>query len=66
MAEYCVNTIAQLNGDHEVHERRCQFWPVRNIPLGFHYSCAGAVQEAKRYYSKSNGCYWCSLACHTT
>ncbi|EAB6717790.1 hypothetical protein DAR30_24335 [Salmonella enterica subsp. enterica serovar Enteritidis] len=66
MADYCVNSIAQPNGDHEVHEKGCRFWPTSNISLGSHYSCSSAVIAAKVYYRQSNGCYHCSRACHTT
>lgn len=63
---YCVNHAAQPNGDHEVHVLGCNYWPSSNIPLGQHASCSTAVAEAKRYYPRSNGCYWCCRPCHTT
>ncbi len=34
--------------------------------LGEFYTCQGAVAEAKKYYSKADGCKTCSLACHTS
>jgi hypothetical protein len=65
---YYVNTNAQANGDHEVHESGCTFMPDASNRkfLGDFQSCHAAVRESKRYYSKSNGCFYCSLACHTT
>jgi hypothetical protein len=68
MAYYYVNTEAQPNGDHEVHEGDCSWLPAENNRkyLGWFSNCANAVTEAKKHYWKSNGCYWCSRACHTT
>lgn len=67
MPEYCVNKRQQANGDHEVHEKGCIWWPdPPNVqPLGWHASCALAVLAAKRIYPQSNGCKRCSLSCHT-
>jgi hypothetical protein len=66
MTAYYVNKDAQPNGDHEVHIPDCKYFPSNHTYLGDFASCAPAVTEAKRYYSQSNGCYWCSNACHTT
>lgn len=68
MADYYVNKIAQSNGDHEVHKSGCSFMPstLNRKHLGNYPSCYGAVQEAKKYYPKSNGCYYCSRECHTS
>lgn len=67
MAEYCVNRQQQTNGDHEVHERGCQFWPspANALSLGSFSICAGAVQAARQYYHQVNGCRTCSRPCHT-
>jgi hypothetical protein len=67
MASYYVNTVAQSNGDHEVHTASCTYVPSESnrIYLGEFMSCQPAVIAAKRYYSQSNGCYWCCRACHT-
>ena len=67
MASYYVNKNAQANGDHEVHRFSCSFLPaVENRKyLGEYDSCAPAVREAKKTYPQSNGCYYCSSACHT-
>lgn len=68
MARYYVNSNAQANGDHEVHESRCVFLPAQEnrIYLGEFNNCYAAVREAKRYYAQSNGCAFCSPDCHTS
>ena len=68
MASYYVNKNAQSNGDHEVHKSSCSFLPnVENrIYLGEFSYCKDAVKKAKDYYSKVNGCYYCSSECHTS
>jgi hypothetical protein len=67
MADYCVNKSVQTNGDHEVHERGCTFWPLpQNVQsLGGHGSCASAVVAARRYFTQVNSCKTCSRTCHT-
>ena len=69
--EFCVNKDAQSNGDHEVHNLApgaCIRLPLisNRLALGNHTSCVSAVAKAKQTYSKSNGCYYCSPACHTS
>jgi hypothetical protein len=68
MAKYYVNKNAQSNGDHEVHKYDCYWLPkIENrIYLGDFYTCSGAVQAAKKYYSQVNGCMHCSESCHTS
>ncbi len=68
MYRYYVNKNAQANGDHEVHKEGCSYMPntENRIYLGQFSGCAGAVQEAKKHYSQSNGCYYCSYLCHTS
>jgi len=69
MPYFYVNTNAQKNGDHEVHEKDsgCGHEPdaANRMDLGWHSDCEGAVTEAKKTYSQSNGCYYCCEACHT-
>lgn len=67
MPAYLVNTNAQANGDHEVHEVNCAHKPAlqHQKHLGHFDSCGPAVREAKKTYPKSNGCYYCCYACHT-
>ena len=68
MSYYYVNKNAQANGDHEVHVSGCSFMPLseNRIYLGDFTSCGPAVTEAKKHYSQSNGCYYCSNPCHTS
>ena len=68
MTIYYVNKQAQRNGDHEVHKADCFKLPSEENRqyLGLFTSCHEAVQEAKKYYTKSNGCIHCSRECHTT
>jgi hypothetical protein len=68
MKKYYVNKKAQSNGDHEVHHEDCIFLPsLENRKyLGLFFSCDGAVKEAKKEYSKADGCYYCSKSCHTS
>lgn len=67
MSSYYVNTVAQSNGDHEVHAFSCSFLPApaNRMYLGEFVSCAGVVLKARETYRKANGCYHCSTACHT-
>ena len=68
MPGYSVNRNAQSNGDHEVHTPGCQWFPAtaNALYLGSFASCGPAVQEARKYYTQVNGCYFCSNACHTS
>jgi len=68
MKNYLVNKKAQSNGDHEVHIPECLFLPdIENRKnLGYFSTCHGAVVEAKKTYSQSNGCYFCCNDCHTS
>ncbi|MDQ8012586.1 MAG: hypothetical protein REI96_09065 [Flavobacterium nitrogenifigens] len=66
--KYYVNQNAQQNGDHEVHTENCQYLPsfANRKYLGDFSSCKPAVDEAKKTYSKANGCKTCSPSCHTS
>ncbi|MCW3105731.1 MAG: hypothetical protein JWQ09_237 [Segetibacter sp.] len=63
--KYYVNNNTQPNGDHEVHKDGCGYMPGDKKYLGEFDNCQDAVKEAKRTYSQSNGCKYCSNACHT-
>jgi hypothetical protein len=68
MSRYYVNRNAQPNGDHEVHTPDCEHFPASEnaLYLGAFASCFDAVAASKRQYQwQSNGCYYCSHACHT-
>lgn len=66
MAYYYVNKNAQTSGEHEVHKSGCSFIPTESNRqyLGSFDNCSDAVQEAKKYYSAVDGCYYCCSACH--
>ena len=68
MTRYYVNMNAQDNGDHEVHTSDCSYLPdpSNRQDLGLFSNCRDAVQQAKKYYPQSNGCFYCSLPCHTS
>lgn len=66
MAKYSVNKDAQANGDHEVHKEGCSYFPKNTTYLGDFTNCQDAVKEAKKLYTQTNGCYYCSNPCHTT
>ena len=67
MASYYVNKNAQSNGDHEVHKEDCLWLPdvVNRTYLGNFTNCYDAVREARKHFMKVNGCYHCSIECHT-
>jgi hypothetical protein len=64
MKRYYVNHGTDSRGDHEVHQEGCGYMPSNRKDLGLHPNCQDAVKEAKRTYSNSNGCYYCSKECH--
>lgn len=65
---YYVNKNTDEKGDHEVHTFSCSHLPSESnrVYLGDFASCSPAVNEAKRHFARSNGCYWCSRSCHTS
>ena len=69
MPRFCVNTNAQSNGDHEVHdvdrERSCLPNSSHRLDLGFHPDCQSAVRQAQQSYGQVNGCAFCASACNT-
>lgn len=67
MPNYYVNTQAQDTGEHEVHESGCSHPPdaKNRQSLGYHADCKSAVTEAKKSYSKVDGCYYCCKDCHS-
>lgn len=67
LINYYVNTIAQTTGEHEVHAENCRYLPdvTNRIYLGIFNSPREAVEEAKKYYSNVDGCYFCCYPAHT-
>lgn len=69
MSLYRLNLNQQNNGDYEVYENGCRYFPTQDYDdLGYYNSCGPAVAEAKRKhpYKKINGCIHCLERCHTT
>ncbi len=64
---YYVNKNAQNKGEHEVHAEGCSRMPeMQNRQyLGYFDNCKDAIYKAKEYYSNVDGCYYCSILCHT-
>jgi hypothetical protein len=67
MAAYYVNKKAQSTGEHEVHKSDCSYLPeLKNRKyLGEFYRCQDAIIEAKKNYDNVDGCFYCSIECHT-
>lgn len=71
MPNYCVNTNAQSNGDHEVHNTdpgACPTLPnpSNRLDLGTHLGCHSAVAKAKLAYPTADGCAHCCPLCHNS
>ncbi len=70
LGEYCVNKNPQRNGDHEVHIisaiSPCPNlpYPENSIYLGQFSNCRGAVEKARLFYDRVDGCMHCAPACH--
>ncbi len=71
MHRFVLNSNAQSNGDHEVHNTStgCSHMPSpgNQIDLGIHFACQSAVAAARQQWPnhRINGCYYCANACHT-
>ncbi len=65
---FYVNKNAQNNGDHEVHRATCSWLPTpeNRQYLGEFWTSQEAVREAKKYYYRANGCYYCCPESHTS
>ncbi|MCV9930437.1 hypothetical protein OIU83_22445 [Flavobacterium sp. LS1R49] len=68
MKKYYVNNTAQPNGDHEIHTEDCLYFKniISKKYLGEFSNCKFAVTEAKKIYSKSDGCKTCCNDCHSS
>lgn len=72
MPQFIINSNAQANGDHEVHNSSsgCNYMPrpENQVNLGSHNSCKEAVASAKKQWPQHriNGCYYCCNPCHTS
>ena len=63
---YYVNRIAQPTGEHEVHTSDCRYLPsaMNRLYLGYFSSSREALQEARKYYTKVDGCFYCCPESH--
>lgn len=66
MPVYYVNRNAQPTGEHEVHKEGCYRMPElqNRIYLGYFLNANDAVIEARKYFNKVDGCYYCSPEAH--
>ncbi|HKN78238.1 MAG TPA: hypothetical protein VJW16_03650 [Lysobacter sp.] len=64
MHRYLVNLYPENNGDHLVHREGCRRLPTFPLNLGHHPECRSAVEAAKRYFPRANGCFQCARDCH--
>ncbi|QPK64164.1 hypothetical protein IVG45_04100 [Methylomonas sp. LL1] len=67
MAEFYIETNAQPNGDHIVHNANCSLLPAKDAIryLGSIASCASAVKKAAESFKQVNGCPQCATTCHS-
>lgn len=67
LIKYYVNKTAQPTGEHEVHAENCIYLPesTNRLYLGTFDSPRRAVEEAKKYYTEVDGCYFCCYPAHT-
>lgn len=65
--KYFVNKNSQNDGTHEVHNESCYRLPelANRIFLGSFNNGKQAVNEAKKYYSNVDGCFYCCGEAHT-
>ena len=63
---YYVNKNPQSTGEHEVHNDTCEHLPEKEnrMFLGVYDNCKDAVNEAKKYYSNVDGCFYCCYPCN--
>ena len=67
MRSFYVNRQSQPSGEHEVHVPGCSWFPSEANAryLGRFASCTAALDEARKYYARVDGCAHCLPACHT-
>lgn len=63
---YYANRRSQPNGDNEVHTSKCRYFPKRGQYLGDFETCQPAIEAARRYYPRANGCAICCPECNTS
>jgi hypothetical protein len=62
VAKYYVAMRPQTNEHHSVHKEDCPFLPEdgRRIYLGIFQSPEDALEEGRKYFSRSDSCLFCS------
>lgn len=65
MAEFYVDTTAQSNGEHIVHNASCALLPPKESRryLGSIASCSSALKKAAEMFKPVNACPQCVSAC---
>lgn len=65
--KYYVNKNAQSTGEHEIHKSTCFKLPnaENRLYLGEFDNSYDAKEEAKKYYSNADGCFYCCPEIHT-
>ena len=61
---YFINLYPEDNGEHLVHREGCRRVPRFPLNLGHHPDCHSAVEAAKRFFPRANGCLQCARECH--
>lgn len=66
MKYYILNSLAQPNGDHEVHNATCTYLPeLKNqISLGYCHDDFEALMKARQCFAKADGCAFCCPGIH--
>lgn len=66
MFYYYLNREAQPDGYHEIHKEGCAFLPSpkNRIRLGAHPNDQSAFREAKKHFTRVDGCYYCCKSIH--
>jgi hypothetical protein len=66
MDKYFVRISPGLSGMHSVHKESCPFVPDNGnrIPLGRFRDCKEALREAREYFQRVDGCYFCNKECY--
>ena len=67
MAEFYIETNAQPNGDHIVHNAACSLLPAKDSIryLGSIASATSAMKRAAESFKHVNGCPQCTTASHS-
>ena len=64
MPNYLVDKVPDDKGERLVHEEECKWISNNRISIGYFTSCQEAINKAKEYYPRINGCVRCMGDCH--